>query len=153
MKAEPRYTILFNIFFQKSTDTTKFRIIFERKYTAKFDVGIHTHSYTFIRWMEYVYEFQYKIFCCVWQFSVFWLLGANVSNNPKVKFSKTSLTSTTVQSFNWIATAIISSKIVQYLPVNIVKRDKIVKTLLHCMKSSTQLIWILYRKGQIIDPA
>lgn len=43
MKAEPRYTILFNIFFQKSTDTMKFRIIFERKYTAKFDVGIHTH--------------------------------------------------------------------------------------------------------------
>lgn len=45
MKAEPRYTILFNIFFQKSTDTMKFRIIFERKNTAKFDVGIHTHSY------------------------------------------------------------------------------------------------------------
>lgn len=54
--AEPRYTILFNIiFFQKSTDTMKFRIIFERKYTAKFDVGIHTHQQ---RGMEYVYGVQ-----------------------------------------------------------------------------------------------
>lgn len=68
MKA--RYTILFNIFFQKSTDTTKFRIIFERKYTAKFDVGIRTQSN---EWMEYVYEFNKILLLCD-NFLLFWLL-------------------------------------------------------------------------------
>lgn len=85
MKAEPRYTILFNIFFQKSTDTMKFRIIFER--------WIHSeiwcrHTHTFKRWMEYVYECEFnKILLCVTNFRIL-TLRVNSINNLKVKFSE-----------------------------------------------------------------
>lgn len=90
MKAEPRYTILFDIFFQKSTDTTKYSVLsLNVKSTAKLDVGVRTHIHN--RWMEYVYESSMKsfFFCCVWQFSYFdFLKGFSSFNNAKVKFSK-----------------------------------------------------------------